>query len=868
MTQTFRICLLLAILFLSGFTIARSQEPPVAACTPTPIPTPRPIKSNSALPPGAEADRRRLAPTVGTGGAIGGPTGLFTIYDGQTLKWKESTFSVALSNFDRDPGNVDITEVPYSVQTGLSDNIEFFSTNVAYRAIRVNNPQNLSSFYLPNTSLPFGFRGPAIVLAPLNNQGVTGPLFRPANNQPFVAFPFVNQPSGNFGNVTFSGTLGVQNTGLRLFGGASNFPGIGSAYGSLLPGVVLSLTPAGLPATRTLAPSYLPDAPFISQRYGQSTFVQTTLGLKIRLPFSTRNTGMGLVPFYRFYRHGASDAAGFNQLQRGASPGSTFGDVGLVGFVDHRFTKYLNVAVNLGYIFNSNPRSQAFGANTATLLDRPNELSAGIGFDFTVKKYMQLITEARSTTYVGGHTPNSFGNNPVELISGARFYFSDSIGLGLAYRLHVNQQSAGRFNGSLPTGFVPSSNPNGFIAQFWFGRHFPRYKEKIFKPEVKSDFTYTLTLACPPNRIATSGSCPSCAMCTTADPKSDPCFPSDTFDGRYITLRALPDRVSSDRRFVWTTEPGTPDVEGAGQKVRWDVSALPLNRKFLVRVDMADSDGKNPGTKVWAITVVRCPICEPICPTINVTPSAGKVDDGSTVTFDATLTTGQGTPYIDAATYEWNITGGKIVGSQNGPSLTVDTSGITDAVNRRPVSLVATVIIGGLDASCPKTATAQTTVVVPPIIEPECKLFDTYGAIKYNDEKARLDNFAIQLKEPGVEGYIIAYRGLTNPLIENIGTSRLQVLGDVCADYRFSRAVDYLVNDRGIDRSRIHYIDGGDRKESSVDLWICPANETPAATSDPDVAHRPGPCISKGIPIKTKKGKGAQPKRKVLPAKH
>jgi hypothetical protein len=147
-------------------------------------------------------------------------------------------------------------------------------------------------------------------------------------------------------------------------------------------------------------------------------------------------------------------------------------------------------------------------------------------------------------------------------------------------------------------------------------------------------------------------------------------------------------------------------------------------------------------------------------------------------------------------------------------------------------------------------------------------LFDTYGAIKYNDEKARLDNFAIQLKEPGVEGYIIAYRGLTNPLIENIGTSRLQVLGDVCADYRFSRAVDYLVNDRGIDRSRIHYIDGGDRKESSVDLWICPANETPAATSDPDVAHRPGPCISKGIPIKTKKGKGAQPKRKVLPAKH
>jgi hypothetical protein len=66
-------------------------------------------------------DPRNTAPTVGTGGPPGGPTGLFTIYDGQTLRRGEFTFSAAYSNYDRDPGNVDISEVPVSFQIGLSD---------------------------------------------------------------------------------------------------------------------------------------------------------------------------------------------------------------------------------------------------------------------------------------------------------------------------------------------------------------------------------------------------------------------------------------------------------------------------------------------------------------------------------------------------------------------------------------------------------------------------------------------------------------------------------------------------------------------------------------------------------------------------
>src|SRR5436190_13743956 len=101
--------------------------------------------------PRGENDPRNLSPAVGTGGSEGGPTGLFTIYDCQSL-WKvEFTFSVAFSNYDRDPGNVDITDWPASFNVGLNDHLELFFKVNAYRGIKVNNPQNLSSFYLPNT---------------------------------------------------------------------------------------------------------------------------------------------------------------------------------------------------------------------------------------------------------------------------------------------------------------------------------------------------------------------------------------------------------------------------------------------------------------------------------------------------------------------------------------------------------------------------------------------------------------------------------------------------------------------------------------------------------------------------------------------
>src|SRR5918993_3438743 len=128
-------------------------------------------------------DPRNLSPAVGTGGPVAGPTGLFTVYDGQTLRRGEFTFSIAYSNFDRDPGDVDLNEVPLSFNVGLSDHLELFFNTTAWRGIKVNSPANLSSFYLPNSQLKFPQlgSGAAIVLAPNTNMsGLAGTaVFRP-----------------------------------------------------------------------------------------------------------------------------------------------------------------------------------------------------------------------------------------------------------------------------------------------------------------------------------------------------------------------------------------------------------------------------------------------------------------------------------------------------------------------------------------------------------------------------------------------------------------------------------------------------------------------------------------------------------------
>ena len=103
--------------------------------------------------------------------------------------------------------------------------------------------------------------------------------------------------------------------------------------------------------------------------------------------------------------------------------------------------------------------------------------------------------------------------------------------------------------------------------------------------------------------------------------------------------------------------------------------------------------------------------------------------------------------------------------------------------------------------------------------------FDSYGDIYCEDAKARLDALAIELmKMPDAKAYFIIYRGRKLP----------------------GRVLPYLtahksyLPDRGIDASRIVTIEGGEREEMLVEVWIVPSGASPPSpTSEPQIKGQP-----------------------------
>jgi hypothetical protein len=802
-------------------------------------------------------DPRNQAPSVGTGGPEGGPTGLFTIYDGSTIRRGEFTFSIAYSNFDRDPGDVDIVETPLSFNVGLNDHVEIFFKTNGYRGIKVNSPRNLSSFYLPNSQLKFPFlgSGPAIVLAPTGNVGTIAgtAVFRPAFNQPFVQYPFVGGPAGafntgpgnvvgNFGFPGFNAILGPASGGTSNFGAAASYPGLVSPVGSILPGVVLAtatLPPTLLtlaiqvPTTFTISPAYLPDAPFINRLYGQSSFGNLVFGAKIRLTGPNDAFGFGFIPFYRWYPDKGDSFSGFNQLQRGASPGGDIGDFGLVMFADGRLSEHVNVSANLGYILNSNPKDP----NGFVLLDRANEFLAGVGFDFPVNEHFQLIGEVKSVMYTGGRTRNAFNNNPVDAIGGIRIFPRRWFGFGAAYRRHLNPQDlehykAATFNVTVnqitnvnpigpqpitvvpsttrpatdafghPLGFRFSDEPNGFIFQFWFGHRNPRTPPPPpnVAPTVSiSVSSATITLPCPPGT------------------SSDTCTPSAA---RTVDLTANAVDADNDTLlYTWSVTGGT--LTGEGRAVVWDLSGV--NPGTYTSTVTVNDGNTHTVTESTTVTVAECTNCRPPCPTVSVScPS--DVQPGSPITFTSSVSSDQ------TVTYNWSVSAGTISSGQGTSSITVDTTGLGGQ------TVTATLELGGLDPACSRTASCSTAVTAPPA--PPTK-FDEYGNITFNDEKARLDNYAIQLQnQPGSQGYIIAYGSCEGE-----------------AQARADRAKDYLVNTRGIDAGRLVTIDGGCRSALTVELWIVPQGTTAPAASATDTIS-PCPACRTAPRRRARRGRG------------
>lgn len=262
-----------------------------------------------------------------------------------------------------------------------------------------------------------------------------------------------------------------------------------------------------------------------------------------------------------------------------------------------------------------------------------------------------------------------------------------------------------------------------------------------------------------------------------------------------------------------TTEYRAIDLEPGLHSV---VITLPNGQRWTREIDL-------PGGRIKCVVVNYRPL-PPLpkspCP-FPVSVSAPKqVNEGEIITYTTDVAYA-GTAGLN---YTWTVSpaNAHILSGAGSPTITVDSTGLGG--QRIAVALV--VDDGSGDPSCRQAAQGATMILPQEKKMIVGREFDECDSCSFDDQKARLDNLAVELQsDPTTISYILAYGGRTSTLGQ---ASRLM-----------TRARDYLITQRGIDASRIVTVDGGFREEDSVELWIVPSGATPP---------RPTPTLQAGEP--------------------
>lgn len=269
--------------------------------------------------------------------------------------------------------------------------------------------------------------------------------------------------------------------------------------------------------------------------------------------------------------------------------------------------------------------------------------------------------------------------------------------------------------------------------------------------------------------------------------------------GLMLTIDGRPRGETMTEYRSFDLEPGTHNV----------VVKLPNGSLWAREIDV-------PAGRVKCVVVNYRPLPPPPkspCP-FPVNVSAPKsVVEGEIITYAADVSYGGGASDLR---YNWTVSpaSARIMSGAGSPTITVDSTGLGGQ------RIIATLSVdnGSKDPACAQTAQAVSVVAAEEKKILAAREFDECLNCTFDDQKARLDNLAVELQnDPTMTGHIIAYGGRTSPI------GQVEML--------MKRARDYLTNERGIDRSRLVIVNGGFREGDSVELWLVPRGASaPRAT--------------------------------------
>lgn len=361
-----------------------------------------------------------------TSTVIGGTsTGAFNTWSPRTLRRREWQVSVFWNNYDRDPGDLDINQIPFNITYGLTNRWEVFGNLDVFQQVTSGQPLSLSGYQLSGIGSAFGGDPLAALGQPINTGG-TG------------FFPFGSPPVG--------GILPVP----------------GAFFG---------------PAFVANRPNYFSDLPY----FGTATFNaatrsfeirrssnglgNVTLGTKLRVAdlgehYSLALGGMVRIPTTRSF-HGLANGRGSGEVD--------FGPILMLGgnYAGGR----IRVNGNAGWIHSGDP-----GHDSIRYLDRKDQFIGNLALEIAPVERIVLVAESANTLYVGGGTQNLNSLDPSDLLLGARVFFGGGrFQMGGGWRRLLNSPELS----SLPI-FVPGigaqdfsvkhGDVNGFVVHLGFAR--------------------------------------------------------------------------------------------------------------------------------------------------------------------------------------------------------------------------------------------------------------------------------------------------------------------------------------------------------------------------------------------------------------
>ncbi|HLG17695.1 MAG TPA: OmpA family protein [Blastocatellia bacterium] len=761
---------------------------------------------------------QQKAPTV-----LGG-TGLFNTFSTRTLCKGEFNFALFWNNFDRDPGDLDINQVPFNFTIGLTNRWELWVDWVTWQQVTSRQPFLLSGYQLSATRLfgdPFTLLGPA--------------------------------SGGNDGGAAF-------------------FPGSGAIFGGLLPSVGRYGTPTNFPTSvfspgglgsnvqvRGLGPliasdlaSYYNELPF----FGETDFVGFDgLGRPV---FGRRQSSNGSGDIYVGSKYSLIDpnkhwfsmalggylkipvARGLRETARGRGSGEYEGGPILM-FGQESAGKRVRLYENVGYIHTGDPE-----IGGVKVLDIKDKLLFNAGLSIAVNRHAEFITEIAHTRFIGGDTPSLIRNDPWDLNVGMRFFLKNgAISFGGAYRLFLNNED----DITLPVFKAKVT----FVGPFFIINPLFEKVPQTFRSDGKSGFVGFFSIGT--RRACPAPPAPTCVLSASTTVNR----------GERLSLSVKPstpgytdDKVTYEYRWDVKDAQGRPvTVSGSGASVDVSTSQLACGRYTVTTTVTASVPAVDCPTECVTTGQTSCnssfEITEPPCPTVScdVVGTPSTVKEGERVTFRAT---GSGGGNL---TYTWSTTAGSL-SSTLGAEVSLDTTGL--APGTVTVSVEVSTDRRRCDqpcsgGSCSTSITVERIPVPPPpeIVSPCGPIFFPLNSARINNEhKACLDEISLRLQQdPRAQVVIDGHRDSS----ERVGISLT----------RGNNARDYLVNEKGVDGARITVRNFGDTcaHESGdpnlnrrVEFWIVPeganisavdAAKKCAAGASPQIitTEQPAPSVEK-----------------------